>query len=449
MLSGGCVVAALLFCAGPAEAATRYVAPTGTTTGDGLSAATPWSLGKALTSAVAGDTVLMAGGTYPATTATAGARTGPVTFRPAGTAVPRLGALTLTTVDGLHFEDVTFGGRVVALDRARDWQFLRTTWSLPGGLAFSNFGNSRDSLAKRGVIDGVRFVDSAFIAPAGASPIDGLALLNGRSQHRNLVVEDTLFRGLGGNGIKVHRVKGMRVVGNAFDRVMNASTSTTHSAAIQVIGPSDDILVARNFVNGGRGIIVQPDLTTGTGATANLVVESNVFSGRQFGGRFFATPGLRLLGNTFWSTSGDSTSSLDIYRHGSAAGSRIAGESTSGVIMENNLIRKIDVVNNYAAVGFARQAANLIKIDDRDRPAAAGTIVGVSPAFRAFTGTATASDMHLASKQPAGVIDGGVAASGLDCDGQPRGAKPDLGALEASPVSPGTGCQWHRRHPGR
>lgn len=442
-------MAALLLCAGPAAAATRYVAPAGKTTGDGLSAGAPWSLGKALTSSVSGDTVLMAGGTYPATTAAAGTRTGMVTFRPQGTAVPRMGALTLTAVDGLRFEDVTFAGRLVALDRARSWQFVRTTWSQPAGLAFTNFASSSDSLAKRGVLEGVRFEDSAFVAAPGAKPTDALALLNARAVHRDVVVENTLFRGLGGNGMKFHRVDGLRVVGNAFDRVMNTNGSATHSAAVQVVGPSNDILVARNFVNGGRGVIVQPDLTTGTGATTRMVVESNVFSGRQFGGRFVATPGLRLVGNTFWSTSGDATSSLDIYRHGSAAGSRRAGESTEGVVMQNNLIRRIDVVNNYARVGFASQAANLIKVDDRDRPAAAGTIVGVSPAFRAFTGTATASDMHLASKQPAGVIDGGVAASGLDCDGQPRGAKPDLGALEASPVSPGTGCQWHRRHPGR
>ncbi len=73
-------VAALLALAAPALAATRYVSPTGSDTNTGASPATAWrTISKANASAVAGDVILVANGTYsnfpnPAVNGSANAR---------------------------------------------------------------------------------------------------------------------------------------------------------------------------------------------------------------------------------------------------------------------------------------------------------------------------------------------------------------------------------------
>ena len=71
----------------PAQALTRYVATGGGTSGAGTSLAQPWSLGKACSTAVAGDVVLVQPGIYVGKfeITVSGTETSPITFRADGT----------------------------------------------------------------------------------------------------------------------------------------------------------------------------------------------------------------------------------------------------------------------------------------------------------------------------------------------------------------------------
>jgi hypothetical protein len=152
--------AGLALVAGPVSAAVRYVSPSGSTSSDGASPATAWSMAKANSSLVAGDVALILPGTYstsiqPAASGTAGAR---ITYLgnlsdPGAVTVPSIRVATsYISVKGVR--------STASIRLSHPARFDSVAWCIGGGV---DFWAAKNSMVARNTING----DVYFMANGG------------------------------------------------------------------------------------------------------------------------------------------------------------------------------------------------------------------------------------------------------------------------------------------
>src|SRR5207237_7415250 len=68
-----------------------------------------------------------------------------------------------------------------------------------------------------------------------------------------------------------------------------------------------------------------------------MVVQNNLFTGRDFGIRVFSAPGMRIVNNTVWGTETGSGSGIDLQQR---VGANLP---TTGALLRNNVVKRLYV----------------------------------------------------------------------------------------------------------
>ncbi len=236
----------------PTRDATVHVAPSGADTNDG-SEGRPWAtLSHAIAELSPGDTLVVAGGTYPESVAVnvTGSTASPITIRSAANARPVVratGAAAIevgtgaahVTVDGLSFEGATgeSSANIYVSGDAHDITFRACQSRRSARQGFFSERTTRNVL-----VEGCSFSDNG-----GRGP-DNL--------DHNLYVEGT----------------GHRIVNNVIVGAKNGY-------GIQLYPATTDVVVANNTIVGNRsGIIVGAEETT---ATTGVIIVNNIVANNE------------------------------------------------------------------------------------------------------------------------------------------------------------------------
>lgn len=166
---------------------------------------------------------------------------------------------------------------------------------------------------------------------------------------KDISIAGNRFRGLGGQGVHLQAGSGVLIARNRFEGIVPRKDidPAAHADAVQSLGPSRDVVFDGNTVTGGRGFLIMfaPTDDAITAGQTGMVIRNNVFTGRDFGIRVFSAPGIRILDNRVWGSSGGPHSGLDLQ---SAVGGNL---ETVGAVLRGNVVKRLDVARSVTYTG--------------------------------------------------------------------------------------------------
>lgn len=352
-----------------------------------VSARRPWCTVDHALKTVRGGTVLVRDGRYPAVAVTGLDRGRPVTLAAYPGEHPVVDGVTAERSAHLRIRGLVLTTGVL-LRESRDVQVIGNEMRLTPAGPRTASGVILDR------VDGV-VVRGNWIHDGR----DGVNVLGTWPVSRNVTVTANRFERLGDDAVHISMGEHMVVAGNRIDDVnVRADVDpAAHSDAMQVMGPTRDIVLRDNRVTGGRGflVMVAPYRNGSPGqGHQGLVIAGNVFLGPQFGIRTFSTPGARIVNNTVWGTSVNPLTGLDLRdRMG-------VNDRSPGMVVTGNVVKQFDLDPGIG--GLAVQAGNLIATGPRSAADLAGTPAFVAPA---------AGDVRLRTGSPGAGVAGAEAAA--------------------------------------
>jgi chitodextrinase len=275
-------------CPAPGAAATRYVSPGGSDSGQCTQAAPCGSFMRAYAVASAGDTVEVAAGSYPMQTMTqdSSKTSGSVTFRPASGATVTVSRIQLEGASYLTFRDLTVTERLTAEN------------SNPGtegshDILFENlksqtfrFVGQVSNITVRGGEFGTTVDNQPQLKKYNQSDPDS-------SRPYNILIEGNSFHDFRRSGSTVH---------TECLQIINADTVTVRKNRFNVCdgtgamgitdGPTDNLTIENNFFGKGGDAYYAVQITK---STRNLVFRNNslskgfIFSDTESGGPYAVT----------------------------------------------------------------------------------------------------------------------------------------------------------------
>jgi hypothetical protein len=326
-----------------------------------VSRSRPWcSLARAFAATPGGHTVLLRAARYPVTSVPFFARALTVTFKPFPGERPVLEGLSVGSsgLPSTNFALVglTFTNRGLELKDALHVRLIGNQFAMvPEGARDCTGGRPATahctsntppavSLAppmSRVEINGNGFHDGSMgvvmyngTAPAGP----GMPML---TTFQNISIDHNTFSRMGDVVIQVENYEDVKVAFNKFanDRQRSDIDPECHCDAVHAIGGGDRLLLDANLVYGGRGFLIQPDSAGGGNCDprcltmTHVVVENNVFSGRDFGLRIYSAPGIKILNNTIEGP----------VRAGAGLFVEASHPATTRAVVANNLISELIV----------------------------------------------------------------------------------------------------------
>ncbi|MFL5909245.1 MAG: right-handed parallel beta-helix repeat-containing protein [Gaiellaceae bacterium] len=167
---------------------------------------------------------------------------------------------------------------------------------------------------------------------------------------KDITIAGNRFRDLGGQGVHLQDGSGVLIARNRFEDIVPRRNidPAAHADAVQCLGPSRDVVFDGNRVTGGRGFLVMfapTDDALPAGQTG-MVIRNNVFTGRDFGIRVFSAPGIRILDNRVWGSSGGPHSGIDLQ---AAVGGNL---ETLDAVLRGNVVKRLDVARSVSYTGL-------------------------------------------------------------------------------------------------
>jgi hypothetical protein len=342
-------------------------------------------------------TVLVRAGRYPRVRFQN--RTGPIAFRAAAGERPTVAGATIGDSSGFGFKGFRFT-REVDLTNVSHCSFVGNVSPLrPAGSQ---------------TLSGYLVTGVSHAVWRGNTVTNGWIGIHFRgSGVRDVQIVDNGFERLGGQGIHLQEGDRVLVARNRFAGIVPRADMdpAAHADAVQTLGPSRNVTFDGNLVTRGRGFLIQfapADEGLRAGQTG-MVVQNNVFAGRDFSLRVFSAPGIRIVNNTVWGTQSSPGTGIDLRPP-------VAGNlPTTGAVLENNIVNRLYVTSATTYRG----GHNLIARGPRKGP---HDLRG-TPRF-----LNSPYDWRLAPGSP-GIRAGSAAgAPRRDRLGRPRSGRPDLGS---------------------
>jgi hypothetical protein len=289
-----------------------------------VSAHAPWCTLERAARAGRG-TVLVRGGPYPRLRFTG--RTKPIAFRAMPGGRPTVDGMAISYSRQFSFSGFRFTGEV-DLTRVSHCSFAGNLSQLtpngtqtPSGYVVA--GVAHASWTRNEVTDG------------------WIALHFRYYEVKRVRIAYNRFTRLGGQGIHLQQGDHVLISHNAFTDIVPREDIDpgAHADAVQSLGPSRSVKLDANSVIGGRGFLIQfsPEDYGKRAGQRRMVVQNNLFTGRDFGIRVFSAPGIRIVSNTVWGTETGPGTGIDLE-------SRVgANLQTTRALLRDNLAKRLDV----------------------------------------------------------------------------------------------------------
>jgi hypothetical protein len=167
---------------------------------------------------------------------------------------------------------------------------------------------------------------------------------------KDITIAGNRFSNLGGQGVHLQEGSGVLIARNRFEDIVPRKNidPAAHADAVQCLGPSSDVVFDGNRVTGGRGFLIMfaPTDDSMPAGQTGMVIRNNVFTGRDFGIRVFSAPGIRILDNRVWGSSGGPHSGIDLQ---AAVGGNL---ETVGAVLRGNVVKRLDVARSVSYTGL-------------------------------------------------------------------------------------------------